>query len=131
VASHGNRDEREEEVGTLPLGLPKIFAPEFSRLGGPFIAKSKWARAYYQQQRARGQDHHAAVRTLAFKRIHIVFRCWQDRVVYDENQYLATLVTRGSPLSFACWAQGGLLKSLWVAGEGGKECLVKKLEKNP
>jgi hypothetical protein len=32
----GNRDEREEEVGTLPLGLPKIFAPEFSRLGGPF-----------------------------------------------------------------------------------------------
>jgi len=31
-----DRDEREEEVGTLPLGLPKIFAAEFSRMGGPF-----------------------------------------------------------------------------------------------
>jgi hypothetical protein len=26
-----------------------------------------WARAYYQQQRERGNDHHAAVRALAFK----------------------------------------------------------------
>jgi hypothetical protein len=27
-----------------------------------------------------------------------VFRCWQDRVAYDENTYLAALVKRGSPL---------------------------------
>ena len=39
-----------------------------------------------------------AVRALAFKWIRIVFRCWQDRVAYDENTYLAALVKRGSPL---------------------------------
>ncbi len=78
---------------------PKFLRQSFHDWAGHSIAKSKWARAYYQQQRARGQDHHAAVRALAFKWIHIVFRCWQDRVVYDENQYLATLVTRGLPLS--------------------------------
>ncbi|MGC2535555.1 MAG: hypothetical protein WA350_02175, partial [Candidatus Sulfotelmatobacter sp.] len=61
---------------------------------------SVWARAYYQQQRQRGKDHHAAVRALAFKWIRIVFRCWQDGAVavYDENRYLATLAKRGSPL---------------------------------
>jgi hypothetical protein len=56
-------------------------------------------RAYYEQQRGRGKDHHAAVRALAFKWIRIPFRCWQDRVAYDENKYLAALARRGSPLS--------------------------------
>jgi hypothetical protein len=60
-----------------------------------------WARAYYQQQRQRGNDHHAAVRALAFKWIRIVFRCWKDRVAYDENKYLAALAKRGSPLRSA------------------------------
>jgi hypothetical protein len=36
---------------------------------------------------------------LAFKWIRILFRCWQDRVAYDENKYLAALARRGSPLS--------------------------------
>jgi hypothetical protein len=36
---------------------------------------------------------------LAFKWIRIVFRCWQDRVAYDENKYLAALAKRGSPLN--------------------------------
>ena len=36
---------------------------------------------------------------LAFKWIRIVFRCWKDRVSYDEDKYLAALAKRGSPLS--------------------------------
>ncbi len=67
-------------------------------MGGYSIAQSEWARAYYQQQRSKGNTHHEAVRALAFKWIRIVFRCWQDRVAYDENTYLAALVKRGSPL---------------------------------
>jgi len=39
------------------------------------------------------------VRSLAFKWIRIVFRCWKDAVAYDETLYLATLIWRGSPLS--------------------------------
>ena len=71
------------------------------RRAGHSIAQSVWARAYHQQQRQRGKDHHAVVRALAFKWIRIVFRCWQDRVAYDETIYLRTLATRGSHLTSA------------------------------
>ena len=71
----------------------------FHEWAGHTIGHSVWARAYYQQQRERGKDHHAAVRALAFKWIRIVFRCWKDRVVYDENKYLSALAKRGSPLN--------------------------------
>ena len=58
-----------------------------------------WVRAYYQRQRERGKEHHAAVRALAFKWIRIVFRCWQDRVAYDETRYLTAFAKRGSHLT--------------------------------
>ena len=38
---------------------------------------------------------------LAFKWIRIVFRCWQDRVAYDETRYLTALAKRGSHLTSA------------------------------
>jgi transposase len=77
---------------------PKFLRQTFHEWAGHSIAYSAWARAYYQQQRDRGSDHHAAVRALAFKWIRILFRCWKDRVAYDENKYLAALAKRGSPL---------------------------------
>ncbi|MGA8621593.1 MAG: IS110 family transposase [Candidatus Sulfotelmatobacter sp.] len=78
---------------------PKFLRQSFHEWAGHSMVKSVWARAYYQQQRKQGQGHHAAVRALAFKWIRIVFRCWKDRVAYDEKKYLATLAKRGSPLS--------------------------------
>jgi transposase len=78
---------------------PKFLRQSFHEWAGHSIMKSAWARAYYQQQRGRGSDHHAAVRALAFKWIRIIYRCWQDRLAYDENKYLAALAKRGSPLS--------------------------------
>jgi transposase len=77
---------------------PKFLRQSFHEWAGHSIAQSVWARAYYQQQRDRGSDHHAAVRALAFKWIRILFRCWKDRVAYDERKYLAALAKRGSPL---------------------------------
>ncbi len=62
------------------------------------IAYSVWARAYYQQQRERGNDHHAAVRALGFKWIRIVFRCWQRGTPDNESTSLAALHRQGSPL---------------------------------
>ena len=76
----------------------KFLRQSFHEWAGHSIAQSVWARAYYQQQRQRGKDHHAAVRALAFKWIRIVFRCWQNGAAYDENRYLATLAKRGSLL---------------------------------
>ena len=62
------------------------------------IRPSCWARVYYQQQRDKGKAHQAAVRALAFKWIRSLYRCWQDRTLYDESVYLNALNNRGSSL---------------------------------
>jgi hypothetical protein len=62
------------------------------------IRHSFWAQLYYQQQRDQGKAHQAAIRALAFKGIRILYRCWQDRTLYDESTYLHALTQRGSLL---------------------------------
>jgi hypothetical protein len=37
---------------------PKFLRQSFHEWAGHSIAQSVWARAYYQQQRQRGKDHH-------------------------------------------------------------------------
>ena len=78
---------------------PTFLRQSFHEFAGLSIQRSAWARAYYELQRERGKDHHAAVRSLAFKWIRILFRCWQDRSTYDEARYLRALKKRGSPLA--------------------------------
>lgn len=63
------------------------------------IQQCRWARAFYHSQRQRGKSHHAAVRSLAFKWIRILWRCWHDRVPYDDARYERALTMRGSPLA--------------------------------
>jgi transposase len=79
------------------FACPKFLRQSFHEWAGLSIRFSSWARAYYQQQRTRGKKHHAAVRALAFKWIRILFRCWKDRVAYDESIYLAALTKHNSP----------------------------------
>ena len=79
----------------------KFLRQSFHEFAGQSILKSVWARAYYQQQRQRGQSHHAALRALAYKWIRIIFRCWKDRTPYDEATYLKSLQLRGSNLASA------------------------------
>jgi transposase len=77
----------------------KFLRQSFHEWASHSIGFSQWARVYYQQQREKGNDHHAAVRSLAAKWIRIVYRCWKDRVPYDERIYLESLRRRGSPLA--------------------------------
>jgi len=70
----------------------------FVEWAGQTINKSYWAGAYYRQQRDKGSTHQAAVRSLAFKWIRILYRCWQTGEAYDESRYLKALERRGSPL---------------------------------
>jgi transposase len=80
---------------------PKFLRQTFHEWAAHSIPYSVWARAYYQQQIAKGNDHHAAVRSLAFKWIRVAFRCWKDHVPYNESIYLAALRRRGSALAAA------------------------------
>src|SRR5712692_6115751 len=80
------------------LQCPKFLRHTFVEWAAESIRHAFWARVYYQQQRDKGKAHQAAVRALAFKRIRILFRCWQERTPYDESVYLNALHSRGSSL---------------------------------
>jgi hypothetical protein len=71
----------------------RVKSPTIANISPPLLfssarrsgrADSEWAKAYYEHLRNdEKKDHHAAVRSLAFKWIRITFRCWQDRKPYD------------------------------------------------
>jgi transposase len=77
---------------------PKFLRQTFVEWALQTRKHSFWAEAFYQMQRQNGKTHQAAIRTLAFKWIRIIFRCWQDRQPYDEVKYLMALKRKGSPL---------------------------------
>ncbi len=92
------RRSGRREVTCFRWAAPKFLRQSFHEFAAFSTRKSVWARAYYEQQRARGKSHHCAVRSLAFKWIRILFRCWQNRTPYNEARYLEALARRGSPL---------------------------------
>ena len=98
----------------------KFLRQTFHEWAACTIRSSSWARAYYDHQRAKNKGHHAAVRTLAYKWIRIVFRCWKDRLPYDEARHLEALRRRQAPkpdLTAFRWVQvAGFHK---FAGLGG------------
>ncbi|MBN2258315.1 MAG: IS110 family transposase [Anaerolineaceae bacterium] len=80
------------------LSCAKFVKQTFHEFADQSIRYSTWARAFYDLQRSRGKDHHAALRSLAYKWIRIIFRCWKDEKPYDEKLYLESLRRSGSPL---------------------------------
>lgn len=75
---------------------PKFLRQTFQEWAQHSMGRSAWARAYYDRQKARGQQHHAIIRSLAFKWMRILFRCWQNRTPYDESAYLGALGRRSA-----------------------------------
>ena len=73
---------------------PTFLRQTFHEFAAHSIAKSQWARQFYDRHRETGHGHHAAVRALAFRWIRILFRCWKDRTPYDEARYLEVLQRR-------------------------------------
>ena len=80
------------------LAKPHFVHQTFIEYADQSLRQCAWAKAFYQMQRERGKGHWAAVRSLAFKWIRILYRCWQERVPYDEAKYLASLRRSRSPL---------------------------------
>ena len=77
---------------------PKFLLQTFHEFAGCSVPRSVWAAAFYHQQRAAGKGHHAALRSLAFKWIRVLFRCWKTRTPYSEARYLECLRKRNAPL---------------------------------
>ncbi len=77
---------------------PKFHKQTFHEYAGLSTVKSRWAKAYYEMMLSRGKKPQIAKRGLAYKWQRIIFRCWQDRVPYDESRYIARLRETNSPL---------------------------------
>ena len=75
---------------------PKFVKQTFQEWAQHSLPRCAWARAHYEAQRARGKGHRAAVRSVAFKWIRILFRCWKDRTPYDDLRYSDRLQARHS-----------------------------------
>lgn len=78
-------------------------APRFARQtlvewAGLSVQYSAWAGAYYRQQEEKQKGHSAILRSLAFKWLRILWRCWLNRDPYDEARYLARLQQRNPAL---------------------------------
>ena len=111
-ASRARRTSRSPKSAALPLAidaappaetmmLPSPPKGERRAVSSPSETFCAWAKTYYQLQRGRGKGHHAAVRALAFKWLRIIWRCWQDRVPYDDAMYTQALIARGSPIAIS------------------------------
>jgi transposase len=73
---------------------PKFLRQTFHEWALHSVAYSQWAREYYEQQRAKGKRRNTAIRSLAFKWIRILFRCWKDHTPYEEAAYQQALARR-------------------------------------
>lgn len=73
---------------------PKFLRQTFHEYAALSIQQCQWAKEFYNRQKNKGKRHHAAVRSLAFKWIRILFRCWKSRQPYQENLYEAARQNR-------------------------------------
>ena len=78
---------------------PKFLHQTFFEYARQSINESDWAKAYYNERKRMGHQRNHILRTLAFKWIRIMYRCWKDQTPYDEPRYLAALEKRGSYLA--------------------------------
>lgn len=73
----------------------KFLLQTFHEFAGHSIAYSSWARAYYEEAKKRGVRHNMIIRSLAFKWLRIIYRCWKDRTIYNEEMYINNLQKKG------------------------------------
>lgn len=94
---------RERSQGRLWVhwrwAAPKFLRQTLVEWAGQTVPRCAWAKEHYLRQKAQGKGHHAILRSLAFKWVRILWRCWKDNVPYDDARHLATLAKRRSPLA--------------------------------
>lgn len=65
------------------------------------LRTSGWARAFYDQKRAAGKTHNAALRALGNRWLEVLWHCLQRSVVYDETIHTANRDRALKPLAQA------------------------------
>jgi transposase len=99
---------------------PKFLRQTFHEYAGLSIQSCSWARTFYEKQKAKGKAHHAAVRSLAFKWIRILFRCWQSSQPYQDDLYQAARDGRAVPIALDTTRTGLVARGQALRSETGK-----------
>ena len=66
---------------------------------GHSLQSSQWAREYYATKVAAGMSRFMILRSLGYKWLRILYRCWKTRVLYNEQAHQDELIRRRSPLA--------------------------------
>jgi transposase len=77
----------------------KFTRQTFHEYAGLSLTKCAWAKSYYDSQLAKGKTSQVAKRSLAFKWLRIIYRCWLTGKPYSDQHYMARLKATGSALA--------------------------------
>jgi transposase len=83
------RSGKRELLITRRLACNRHLADAVHKWAFASLRRSIWAKDYYDTQRDRGKDHHAALRTLGNRWLEILWHCLQRQIPYDEAVLLA------------------------------------------
>jgi transposase len=85
------RSGKQQRVVQFRFACDKALRYVVDQVAFLSLLSSEWARAYYDQQRARGHAHRQALRALGAKWLKIIFVMWQRQIPYDEQYHLAMM----------------------------------------
>ncbi|WP_233153675.1 IS110 family transposase [Kineosporia sp. R_H_3] len=60
------------------------------------VREDAWAKAAYDQARARGQMHNRALRGVGARWTRILWRCWTDHTPYDPARHTGRIPTEAA-----------------------------------
>ena len=141
---YSKADERQQYSGIAPVtedsggqhwvhwrwSCPKFLRQTFHEWAAQSILQCDWAAAFYQVQREeKKMSHHAAVRSLAYKWIRIVFRCWKDGKPYDDARYEGILKTRAKSSAGRAQRSPFEMPIQWISCAGFQKLAFKNGEK--
>jgi transposase len=83
------RSGKSELVVACRLACNRFLADAVHQWSFCSLKYSRWAREFYDAQRARGKGHHAALRALGNRWLEILWHCLTKGVLYDEALHVA------------------------------------------
>jgi transposase len=83
------RSGKSELVVACRLACNRYLANAVQQWAFCSLRESAWAREYYDEHRARGKTHHAALRALGNRWLEVLWHCLRKGVLYDEATHVA------------------------------------------
>ena len=88
-AAPSTRQSGKVKVVSFRWAVDKQLRGAVTDFAGDSHTANAWAADLYRRARDRGHDHPHAVRILARAWLHVIWRCWQDRVPYNPANHRA------------------------------------------